>query len=51
MKARFVMAEGWSAESRDVRKRINYLSYHNAIPEEMTVYNALTFYEHAGRKR
>jgi len=30
--------------SRDVRKRINYLSHHNAIPEEMTVYNALTFY-------
>jgi ABC-2 type transport system ATP-binding protein len=30
--------------SREVRKRINYLSHHNAIPEEMTVYNALTFY-------
>ena len=30
--------------SRDVRKRINYLSHYNAIPEEMTVYNALTFY-------
>ena len=30
--------------SRDVRKRMNYLSHYNAIPEEMTVYNALTFY-------
>lgn len=30
--------------SRNVRKRINYLSHYNAIPEEMTVYNALTFY-------
>ena len=30
--------------SRDVRKRINYLSHYNAIAEEMTVYNALTFY-------
>jgi ABC-2 type transport system ATP-binding protein len=30
--------------TREVRKRINYLSHHNAIPEEMTVYNALTFY-------
>jgi ABC-2 type transport system ATP-binding protein len=30
--------------SRDVRKRMNYLSHHNAIPEEMTVYNALSFY-------
>jgi ABC-2 type transport system ATP-binding protein len=30
--------------SREVRKRINYLSHHNAIPEEMTVSNALTFY-------
>ena len=30
--------------SRDVRKRINYLSHYNAIPEEMTVYNALSFY-------
>jgi ABC-2 type transport system ATP-binding protein len=30
--------------SRDVRKRMNYLSHYNAIPEEMTVFNALTFY-------
>ena len=30
--------------SRDVRKRINYLSHYNALPEEMTVYNALMFY-------
>ena len=29
--------------SRDVRKRINYLSHYNALPEEMTVYNALMF--------
>ena len=30
--------------SKEVRKRINYLSHFNAIPEEMTVYNALKFY-------
>jgi ABC-2 type transport system ATP-binding protein len=30
--------------TKDVRKRINYLSHYNAIPEEMTVYNALKFY-------
>ncbi len=30
--------------SRTVRERMNYLSHYNAIPEEMTVYNALTFY-------
>jgi ABC-2 type transport system ATP-binding protein len=30
--------------SRDVRTRINYLSHYNAVPEEMTVRDALTFY-------
>ncbi len=30
--------------SRDVRKRINYLSHYNALPEEMTAYDALAFY-------
>ena len=30
--------------SKEVRKRINYLSHYNAIPEEMTVRNALQFY-------
>ncbi|MDA4129697.1 MAG: heme ABC exporter ATP-binding protein CcmA [Thaumarchaeota archaeon] len=32
------------ATSKEVRKRINYLSHYNAIPEEMTVHNALKFY-------
>ncbi|MGI0091913.1 MAG: ABC transporter ATP-binding protein [Nitrososphaerales archaeon] len=30
--------------SKEARKRINYLSHYNAIPEEMTVRNALEFY-------
>jgi ABC-2 type transport system ATP-binding protein len=30
--------------SREARKRINYLSHYNAIPEEMTVRDALGFY-------
>jgi ABC-2 type transport system ATP-binding protein len=30
--------------SREARKRINYLSHYNAIPEEMTVRGALDFY-------
>jgi ABC-2 type transport system ATP-binding protein len=30
--------------SKQVRGRINYLSHFNALPEEMTVYNALKFY-------
>jgi len=32
------------SHSKEVRKRINYLSHYNAIPEEMTVRNALKFY-------
>jgi len=32
------------ARSRESRKRINYLSHYNAIPEEMTVRGALDFY-------
>ena len=32
------------ASSKNVRNRINYLSHNNAIPEEMTVYNALEFW-------
>jgi ABC-2 type transport system ATP-binding protein len=31
-------------QSKEVRKRINYLSHFNAIPEEMTVWHALDFY-------
>jgi ABC-2 type transport system ATP-binding protein len=30
--------------SKEARKRITYLSHLNAIPEEMTVYNALKYY-------
>ena len=30
--------------SNEVRSSINYLSHYNALPEEMTVYNALRFY-------
>ena len=30
--------------SREARKRINYLSHYNAVPEEMTVRGALDFY-------
>jgi len=30
--------------SKEIRKQINYLSHFNALPEEMTVYNALKFY-------
>jgi len=30
--------------SKEARKRINYLSHYNAIPEEMTVSGALNFY-------
>jgi ABC-2 type transport system ATP-binding protein len=32
------------ARSKEARKRINYLSHYNAIPEEMTVRGALDFY-------
>ncbi len=31
-------------QSKEARKRINYLSHYNAIPEEMTVRGALEFY-------
>jgi ABC-2 type transport system ATP-binding protein len=30
--------------SKELRRNINYLSHYNALPEEMTVYNALKFY-------
>ncbi|MEM4067902.1 MAG: ABC transporter ATP-binding protein [Candidatus Micrarchaeaceae archaeon] len=30
--------------SKELRSNINYLSHYNALPEEMTVYNALKFY-------
>lgn len=30
--------------SKEVRKKINYLSHYNALPEEMTVLDALKFY-------
>src|ERR1700733_1918178 len=32
------------AQSKAVRKKINYLSHYNALPEEMTVLGALKFY-------
>jgi len=32
------------SDSKEIRKRINYLSHFNAIPEEMTVRAALEFY-------
>ena len=32
------------ARSKEGRRRINYLSHYNAIPEEMTVWHALDFY-------
>lgn len=34
-----------SGQDKEVRKRINYLSHYDALPEEMTVYDALRFYE------
>jgi ABC-2 type transport system ATP-binding protein len=30
--------------SKEIRRKMNYLSHHNALPEEMTVYDALRFY-------
>ncbi len=32
------------AQSKEARRKINYLSHYNAIPEEMTVHRALDFY-------
>ncbi len=32
------------SSSKELRSSINYLSHFNALPEEMTVYNALKFY-------
>jgi ABC-2 type transport system ATP-binding protein len=32
------------AQSKEARKKINYLSHYNALPEEMTVWHALDFY-------
>jgi ABC-2 type transport system ATP-binding protein len=32
------------SSSKELRSSINYLSHYNALPEEMTVYNALNFY-------
>jgi ABC-2 type transport system ATP-binding protein len=32
-------------QNKEMRKRINYLSHYDALPEEMTVYGALKFYE------
>ncbi|HZW57655.1 MAG TPA: ABC transporter ATP-binding protein [Nitrososphaerales archaeon] len=31
--------------SKEARRKMNYLSHFNAVPEEMTVYGALKFYE------
>lgn len=32
------------AKSKEARRKINYLSHYNALPEEMTVWHALDFY-------
>ncbi len=32
------------SKSKEARKRVNYLSHYNALPEEMTVWRALDFY-------
>ena len=32
-------------DSKEARRKMNYLSHYNAIPEEMTVYGALRFYQ------
>jgi ABC-2 type transport system ATP-binding protein len=39
-----VLFNGEDLASSDARKKINYLSHYNAIPEEMTVRGALAFY-------
>ncbi|HIH50672.1 MAG: ABC transporter ATP-binding protein [Candidatus Micrarchaeaceae archaeon] len=40
-----IMLDGKEIDSsRKMRSSINYLSHYNALPEEMTVYNALRFY-------
>ncbi|MDE1860529.1 MAG: heme ABC exporter ATP-binding protein CcmA [Candidatus Micrarchaeota archaeon] len=40
-----ILLDGKDLESsKEGRSSINYLSHYNAIPEEMTVYNALEFY-------
>lgn len=40
-----VLFDGYDlARSKEARKRINYLSHYNALPEEMTVWRALDFY-------
>ena len=40
-----ILLDGKDANSsKEVRSNINYLSHYNALPEEMTAYNALRFY-------
>jgi ABC-2 type transport system ATP-binding protein len=40
-----ILLDGKDIESsKELRSSINYLSHYNALPEEMTVYNALKFY-------
>ena len=39
-----VLFNGEDLARSEARKRINYLSHYNAIPEEMTVRGALAFY-------
>jgi ABC-2 type transport system ATP-binding protein len=40
-----ILLDGKDLESsKELRSSINYLSHYNALPEEMTVYNALKFY-------
>lgn len=39
-----IMLDQHDISKDDVKGKINYLSHFNALPEEMTVYNALNFY-------
>jgi ABC-2 type transport system ATP-binding protein len=39
-----ILLDGRRIGSSELRGSINYLSHYNALPEEMTVYNALRFY-------
>ncbi len=44
MKGRILLDGKELGSSEELRRSINYLSHYNALPEEMTVYQALVFY-------
>jgi ABC-2 type transport system ATP-binding protein len=44
MSGRILLDGRDAGSSKELRGSINYLSHYNALPEEMTVYNALKFY-------